>query len=108
MVQTYVIEPIAADPVWMIILFIGQAIFGARFIVQWIVSEYKKKSHVPTIFWYISLAGSLISLTYFVHNKNPILILSFSLNTLIYIRNLHLIHKHTKLGQVPVIEKGDD
>ena len=106
--QTYVIEPIAADPIWTTILFIGQLIFFSRFVVQWIVSEYKKKSHVPRIFWYLSLVGSWISLIYFIHIKNPVLMLGFSLNTLIYLRNLHLIYKHAKKGIVTVIEKNED
>jgi len=106
--QTYVIEPIAADPIWTTILFIGQLIFFSRFVVQWIASEYKKKSHVPRIFWYLSLVGILISLIYFIHIKNPVLMLGFSLNTLIYLRNLHLIYKHAKKGVVTVIEKSED
>ena len=106
--QTYVIKPIAADPIWTTILFIGQLIFFSRFVVQLIVSEYKKKSYVPRIFWYLSLVGSWISLIYFIHIKNPVLMLSFSLNTLIYLRNLHLIYKHAKKGVVTVIEKNGD
>ena len=88
--------------------FAGQVIFGGRFILQWIVSEYKKKSHVPTAFWFMSLAGSLILLSYSVHIKNPVLMLGFSLNTLIYLRNIHLIYKHAKKDIVTIIEKTED
>ena len=30
---------------WLIIGFIGQALFGARFIIQWIISEKKRGEH---------------------------------------------------------------
>ena len=106
--KSAIMEQIVDDPVWATIALVGQVTFGGRFILQWIVSEYKKKSHVPTAFWFISLAGSLILLSYSVHIKNPIFMLAFSLNTLIYLRNLHLIYKHAKKGVVTVIEKTED
>ncbi|MGA2070295.1 MAG: lipid-A-disaccharide synthase N-terminal domain-containing protein [Sedimentisphaerales bacterium] len=45
-------------------------------------------------FWYISLVGSSILLAYSIHRKDLIFMLGLSLNTLIYVRNLHLIYKH--------------
>jgi len=101
-------EQVLKDPVWGIIGFIGQAVFGTRFILQWIVSEYKKKSHVPHAFWFISLVGSGILLCYSFHIRNPVFILGFSLNTLIYLRNIHLIYKNAKTGHITVIEQDED
>ena len=106
--KSAIMEQIVEDPIWATTALVGQVIFGGRFILQWIVSEYKKKSHVPVAFWFMSLAGSLILLTYSVHIKNPVFILGFSLNTLIYLRNIHLIYKHARKGVVTVIEKGED
>jgi len=106
--KSAVTEQIVNDPVWASVALIGQVIFGGRFILQWIVSEYKRRSHVPTAFWFISLAGSLILLIYSIHIKNPIFMLGFSLNTFIYLRNIHLIYKHAKKGAVTVIEKAED
>lgn len=107
-IRSAIMEQIVDDPVWATIALFGQAVFGGRFVLQWIVSEYKKRSHVPTAFWYISLAGSLILLSYSVHIKNPVFMFGFSLNTLIYLRNLHLIYKHPKKGVMTAIEKGED
>lgn len=107
-VKSAITEQIVEDPLWAMVALVGQIIFGGRFILQWIVSEYKKRSHVPTAFWFMSLAGSLILLSYSIHIKNPIFMLSFSVNTLIYLRNLHLIYKHTKSGVVTVVEKAED
>jgi lipid-A-disaccharide synthase-like uncharacterized protein len=90
--RTAISEQIVGDPVWATVALIGQVIFGGRFVLQWLVSEYRKKSHVPIAFWYLSILGSLILLAYSVHIKNPIFMLSFSLNTLIYFRNLHLLY----------------
>jgi len=106
--KSAIMEQIVADPVWASVALAGQVVFGGRFILQWIVSEYKKRSHVPTAFWFVSLAGSLMLLSYSIHIKNPIFMLGFSLNTLIYLRNLHLIYKHAKKSVVTVIEKTED
>ena len=85
-------DQIIGDPFWATTALIGQVLFGGRFLIQWLVSEYKKMSHVPISFWYLSIAGSLILFAYSIHIKNPIFMLSFSLNTLIYMRNLHLLY----------------
>jgi lipid-A-disaccharide synthase-like uncharacterized protein len=107
-VKSAITEQIVGDPIWATVALVGQVVFGGRFVLQWIVSEYKKRSHVPTSFWFVSLVGSLILLSYSIHIKNPVFMLGFSLNTLIYIRNIHLIYRHAQKGVVTVIEKGED
>jgi lipid-A-disaccharide synthase-like uncharacterized protein len=107
-IKSAVTEEIIKDPIWATVGLVGQSIFGGRFILQWIVSEYKKRSHVPVAFWFMSLAGSLIMLAYSVHEENPIFMLGFSLNMLVYLRNLHLIYKHAQKGTVTVIEEAED
>jgi lipid-A-disaccharide synthase-like uncharacterized protein len=62
-------------------------------VVQWIASEKRKQSHVPEIFWYLSLIGSIILLVYSLHKNDLVFIAGFTLNGLIYVRNLHLIYK---------------
>ena len=78
---------------WLIIGFIGQVAFGARFVIQWIVSEKKGESTIPLTFWYCSIAGSLILLTYAIYREDPVFILGQSLGSIIYIRNLILIDR---------------
>jgi lipid-A-disaccharide synthase-like uncharacterized protein len=107
-IKSAITEQIVGDPIWATVALVGQVVFGGRFVLQWIVSEYKKRSHVPTSFWFVSLVGSLILLSYSIHIKNPVFMLGFSLNTLIYIRNIHLIYRHAQKGVVTVIEKGED
>lgn len=103
-----IVKELSREPVWTIVGFAGQFAFGGRFILQWLVSEIKQRSHIPVAFWYLSLVGSLILLAYSLHKSDPVFILGFSLNTVIYIRNLHLIYKHKKTGEVTIVEKDED
>lgn len=82
--------------IWLIIGFLGQIMFSARFLVQWLVSEYKKISVIPVAFWWLSLAGSLLLLSYAISRKDPVFILGQSFGSVVYIRNLMLIKKNGK------------
>lgn len=73
--------------------FIGQLLFFMRFILQWLFTERYKKSIVPVSFWYFSLIGSFMLLTYATLIKDPIFILGQSTGAIIYLRNLSLIYK---------------
>tara|TARA_B100001989_G_C24431255_1_gene409134 strand:- start:58 stop:324 length:267 start_codon:yes stop_codon:yes gene_type:complete len=75
---------------WFFIGLAGQVLFGGRFIIQWLYSEYKKDSVIPVSFWYLSLAGSTLLLAYSIHIQDIIFMAGFSLNMLIYVRNLML------------------
>ncbi|XOB64953.1 lipid-A-disaccharide synthase N-terminal domain-containing protein [Deferribacteres bacterium DY0037] len=73
--------------------FIGQVLFFMRFILQWLFTERYKKSTVPVSFWYFSIIGSFMLLTYAILIKDPIYILGQSTGAVIYLRNLYLIYK---------------
>jgi len=81
---------------WLVIGFVGQIAFGARFVIQWLVSEKKGESTIPITFWYCSIIGSVILLTYAIHREDPVFILGQSLGSVIYIRNLILIDRKRK------------
>ena len=72
---------------------IGNLIFSMRFVVQWIASERQRESVIPVSFWYWSIAGSIIMCLYFVFRRDPVGILAYLPNSLIYIRNLILIQR---------------
>jgi lipid-A-disaccharide synthase-like uncharacterized protein len=78
---------------WLILGFSAQALFTARFLVQWIASEKAGKSVVPVLFWYLSIVGSTLLCVYAIYRKDPVFILGQSVGVFIYIRNLHLIWK---------------
>ena len=78
---------------WLILGFFGQALFSARFLVQWIATERQKRSVVPVAFWWLSIAGSLTILAYAIYRKDPVIILGQSFGTTVYFRNLYIIRK---------------
>ena len=79
---------------WTLLGFFGQGLFMTRFVVQWIASERARKSVMPEIFWYFSLAGGLIVFTYAVHRQDPVFIMGQGLGLFVYVRNIYFIHKH--------------
>ena len=87
---------------WLVLGFIGQAMFTMRFVVQWIASEKKKESVIPVSFWYLSLAGGLIVLFYAIHRMDPVFILAYLPGNFIYLRNLYFIYKRKKTSPQPV------
>ena len=48
----------------------GALMFSCRWFVQMYASRKHKKPVVPRSFWYLSLAGTLCLLAYFVFGKN--------------------------------------
>ncbi len=81
------------DAVWTSIGFVGQAVFGVRFLIQWLRSEQAGHSVVPLAFWYVSVAGGIISLSYAVHLQAWPLVIGQGMPIPIYIRNLYMIHR---------------
>ncbi|MCG6866419.1 MAG: lipid-A-disaccharide synthase N-terminal domain-containing protein [Thiogranum sp.] len=81
---------------WLVLGFAGQALFSARFLVQWVYSERHKQSLIPTAFWYFSLAGGATLFTYALHIGDPVFVLGQSVGVLIYSRNLYFIHKQRR------------
>lgn len=79
--------------VWTLIGFGGQAVFFARFFVQWLASERRKQSVIPTAFWFLSVAGGLILLSYAIHRRDPVFIAGQSTGLFIYGRNLWFIYR---------------
>ena len=78
---------------WLVLGFAGQALFSMRFLVQWIYSERRRRSVIPVAFWYFSVAGGLILLSYAVYRQDPVFIVGQAAGFFIYSRNLYLIHR---------------
>lgn len=81
------------DPFWLAIGFLGQALFSARFVVQWIVSERRRRSVIPVAFWFFSLGGGITLLAYAIHREDPVFITGQAAGLFIYLRNLYLIYR---------------
>ena len=88
-------EPGAIDPEELELFagLLGQLLFTARFLVQWIASERAGRSVVPISFWFFSLGGGFILLGYAVYRQDPVFIIGQALGSFIYMRNLMLIAK---------------
>ncbi|MFB6345753.1 MAG: lipid-A-disaccharide synthase N-terminal domain-containing protein [bacterium] len=82
---------------WLGVGFFGQILFGCRFLVQWVVSEYEGRSVIPLEFWYLSISGSLILFVYATYQTDPVFMLGQSTGCFIYVRNLILLEDSTSL-----------
>ena len=51
---------------WKLIGYGGALLFGARWLVQLIASRQARRPTIPRLFWYMSLCGSLMTLSYFL------------------------------------------
>ncbi len=79
--------------IWLAIGFLGQMLFTARFLVQWVLSERRGESVVPLAFWYLSLAGGVVLLAYAIVRADPVFIVGQAAGLVVYLRNLYLIHR---------------
>ena len=81
---------------WTIVGFMGAAVFGSRFLLQWLQSEKEKRLVVPWYFWHLSFWGSSLNMLYFLHLDKAPLILGNCFLPILYARNLILLHRGGK------------
>ena len=80
---------------WKAIGWLGNAVFFSRFIVQWFATEKRKQVVVPVVFWWLSLAGTLLLLSYAIfHTHDSVIIFAYAFAWIPYIRNLIIHHRH--------------
>ncbi|TDS12960.1 lipid-A-disaccharide synthase N-terminal domain-containing protein [Sphingobacterium paludis] len=77
----------------LILGIVSQMLFTLRFVVQWLVSESKRRSVLPYAFWGISLIGSMAILLYAVLRKDPVLFFGHIFGAFVYSRNLYIIRR---------------
>ncbi|VVO00438.1 lipid-A-disaccharide synthase N-terminal domain-containing protein [Pseudomonas fluorescens] len=90
---------ISKEALWLVVGFAGQIVFTGRFALQWLYSEYKKRSLIPVGFWYLSLVGSALLLAYAIYRQDPVFIVGQSFGFVVYLRNLQLIARHKALKE---------
>ena len=82
---------------WKVIGWLGNAVFFSRFFVQWYATEKLKRVVVPTAFWWLSLAGSLLLLSYALFYRNDsVFIFAYAFTWIPYIRNLIIHRRHAQ------------
>lgn len=70
--------------------FLSQVLFFARNIAQWFLSEKEGEVISPVVYWQISLAASILMLTYGILRNDFAIVLGQIIVYMIYIRNLQL------------------
>lgn len=83
---------------WTITGFLGAAIFGSRFVLQWLRSEKEKKLVIPWYFWHLSFWGSVLNLLYFLHIDKAPLVLGNCFLPFLYGRNLIFLRREGTKG----------
>jgi lipid-A-disaccharide synthase-like uncharacterized protein len=86
---------IAITP-WKLVGYLGVLLFAGRWVVQLIASRMSGKPTMPTLFWHMSIAGSVLLLGYFIFGKNDSVgVLSNMFPLFVALYNLRL-HKAAK------------
>ncbi|MGE0061461.1 MAG: lipid-A-disaccharide synthase N-terminal domain-containing protein [Xanthobacteraceae bacterium] len=76
---------------WVLLGFVAQAFFTARFAVQWLASERAGKSVIPLAFWWLSIGGGLLLFVYALYRKDPVFIAGQGFGVFVYARNLYFV-----------------
>ena len=88
------------ETIWTAVGFLGQALFGARFLVQWAVSERERRSVVPLAFWFLSIGGGMVMLTYAIWLESYPIILGQISGLAVYLRNLYFVYSERRKAAV--------
>ncbi len=82
--------------IWHILGFIGAALFMSRLWIQWWQSERAQQSILSPSFWWISLIGASLTLSYALYIQDLVTVLGYSLGLIPYVRNLMLIKNESR------------
>lgn len=86
---------------WKIIGWLGNVCFFSRFLVQWYATERRQQVTIPSAFWWLSLFGSLLLLSYaLVYQKDSVFIFANAFNWIPYLRNLMIHHRQKRAAQL--------
>lgn len=68
--------------------FVAQGLFSARILVQWLMSEKRRKVVNPTIFWVLSLIASIVYFVYAYLRNDFSIMLGLFISYFIYLWNM--------------------
>ncbi|MHC4391339.1 MAG: lipid-A-disaccharide synthase N-terminal domain-containing protein [Planctomycetota bacterium] len=74
---------------------LAQLVFVIRTLWQWLASERARRSVLPHGYWWLSLAGAALLLTYALSTQDLVFTLGPAVTIAIYIRNLELQRQTT-------------
>jgi lipid-A-disaccharide synthase-like uncharacterized protein len=100
-VGDYLLNVFFVRPDWGILVgYAGQALFGMRFIVQWVASERVGRSVIPIAFWFFSIGGGVVLLGYAFYKRDPVFIIGQGLGLFVYLRNLYFVFRERQTKPV--------
>lgn len=79
---------------WKVVGWAGNAVFFSRFFVQWWATERRGRVVVPVTFWWLSLLGSGLLLSYALYRRDSVFIFAYAFTWIPYIRNLVIHRRH--------------
>ncbi len=77
---------------WELFGLVGEGLFFARMIAQWLASEKQRKPVIPVVYWYLSLMGAAILVAYALHIGSFAVLLPQVVGLVFYSRGLQLEH----------------
>jgi lipid-A-disaccharide synthase-like uncharacterized protein len=85
---------------WKLIGLTGALMFGGRWLIQFLASRRHGKPVIPRAFWYMSIVGSLMTLSYFLFSAKQdsvgVLQNLFPAFTALYSLKLDIAHRGWK------------
>jgi lipid-A-disaccharide synthase-like uncharacterized protein len=94
---------------WKLVGYLGVVLFAGRWFVQMWYSRGYGRPVVPTVFWLMSISGSLLLLSYFTFGKNDsvgVLSNLFPAGVACYNLVLDVRHKRSRRLSTPVGPEG--
>lgn len=95
--HTWVITP------WKLVGYAGVLVFAGRWFVQMVASHQAGRSYLPRLFWYMSLFGSVLLISYFTcsEKKDSVGLLSNLFPASVAAFNLILERRRDILTRMP-------
>jgi len=82
---------------WKLIGYLGLCLFTSRWFVQMYATRKMRRVHMPQAFWWLSLCGSAMLVSYFTFGKNDSVgILSNSFPAFVSVYNLIVDLRHRR------------
>lgn len=85
---------------WKLIGYSGALMFASRWLIQMWASRQARRSVIPRLFWYMSLAGAAMTLSYFLFSAKAdsvgVLQNLFPMFTAAYGLSLDIRHKRSE------------
>jgi lipid-A-disaccharide synthase-like uncharacterized protein len=82
---------------WLLVGYVGQALFAMRFIVQWVASERVGRSVIPVAFWFFSIGGGALLFVYALYIRDPVFIIGQGLGLFVYLRNVYFVFRERQM-----------